>query len=71
MDGLAATREIRRLEAETGEHVIVIAMTANAGEEVRQSRLDVGMDDYLSKPVKLEALCEPLEKYLREPPAAA
>jgi signal transduction histidine kinase/ligand-binding sensor domain-containing protein/DNA-binding response OmpR family regulator len=60
MDGLEATRKIRQL---TGVQPVIIAMTANAIQGDREACLEAGMDDYISKPVKLEALVEMLEKW--------
>ncbi|MCW3117995.1 MAG: response regulator, partial [Chitinophagaceae bacterium] len=60
MDGLEATRIIRRgLELQP----VIIAMTANAMKEDRDKCLDAGMDDFLSKPVKLEELVTMLETW--------
>jgi PAS domain S-box-containing protein len=56
MDGFQATRAIRKGEARSGKRVRIIAMTANALAEDRQACLDAGMDDYLAKPVTLDAL---------------
>jgi len=56
MDGLEATRQIRLLEAETGKHVPIVAMTAHAMKGDRESCLDAGMDDYMSKPLDQEDL---------------
>jgi PAS domain S-box-containing protein len=50
MGGLEATREIRRLEAPTGRHVPIIAMTANAMEADQQACMEAGMDDFVAKP---------------------
>ncbi|MCS6831015.1 MAG: response regulator, partial [bacterium] len=63
MDGLEATRLIRKREGSTGEHQVIIAMTASAMKEDVQQCLASGMDDYLSKPVKMEVLREMLERW--------
>ncbi|MGB3510677.1 MAG: response regulator [Microcoleaceae cyanobacterium] len=61
MDGLTATREIcAQWEREKRPHII--AMTANAMQGDRESCLAAGMDDYISKPVRLEALTNALSK---------
>jgi signal transduction histidine kinase/HPt (histidine-containing phosphotransfer) domain-containing protein len=64
MDGLEATRRIRETERLTGRPTVrIIAMTANAMMGDRDKCLNAGMDDYLAKPVRPEALQAALEKW--------
>ncbi|WP_414754340.1 GAF domain-containing protein [Anabaena sp. CCY 9910] len=64
LDGLETTKEIHRWAESSfasGHRPVIIAMTANAMKEDKQMCLDVGMDDYLSKPVMKEQLATALE----------
>ena len=65
MDGLEATRLIRRQEEERGGHVPIIAMTAHAMRQDREQCLQAGMDDYLVKPVNAEKLYALIAHYCR------
>lgn len=56
MSGYEATGAIRRLEADSGRHVPIVAMTANAMDGDRDKCLAAGMDDYLAKPLEIAAL---------------
>jgi signal transduction histidine kinase/ActR/RegA family two-component response regulator len=62
MTGYEATEAIRRSEQATGRHIPIIAMTAHAMKGDRERCLACGMDDYISKPVRLRDLVETLEK---------
>jgi signal transduction histidine kinase/DNA-binding response OmpR family regulator/HPt (histidine-containing phosphotransfer) domain-containing protein/PAS domain-containing protein len=61
MDGLEATRTLRR-ELPRMRQPRVIAMTANAMQGDREMCLAAGMDDYVSKPIRIEELVEALSK---------
>jgi signal transduction histidine kinase len=60
MDGLEATRFIRR---QRGSQPVIIALTANAMLGDREECLQSGMDDYISKPVRLDELMRLLKKW--------
>jgi CheY-like chemotaxis protein len=64
MDGLDATRRIRRLVKVTQPHII--AMTANAMEGDREMCLAAGMDDYISKPIRVPDLVKALDEAHRK-----
>ncbi|MEG4342930.1 response regulator [Microcoleus sp. A003_D6] len=62
LDGYETTQKLR--EREKGDrHTFVIALTAHAMPGEREKCLAAGMDDYLSKPVDLDALAAVLKKY--------
>ncbi|HMI68207.1 MAG TPA: response regulator, partial [Cyclobacteriaceae bacterium] len=63
MDGLEATRKIR---LRAGDQPVIIAMTANAMQGDREECMTAGMDDYISKPVKIEILVNLFEKWALE-----
>ncbi len=66
MDGLQATRRIREFEQVAGARAqkhIIIAMTANAMVGDRERCMAAGMDDYLPKPVRPDALRMMIEKW--------
>lgn len=63
VDGFEACRQIRAYEEYKGRRTPVIAMTAYSLEGDRERCLEAGMDDYISKPVKLNTLLEVFERW--------
>ena len=68
MDGFQATRAIRACEG-AGRRIPIIAMTAHAMPGDRERCIAVGMDDYLAKPVRSEALRTVLARWSSVPDA--
>lgn len=56
MDGFDATIQIRKSEKQTGRHTPIIAMTAHAMKGDRERCIEVGMDEYISKPINSDTL---------------
>jgi CheY-like chemotaxis protein len=61
MDGLEATRRLCA-ELPAQRRPRIIAMTANAMQGDREMCLEAGMDDYLSKPIRVDELVQALER---------
>jgi signal transduction histidine kinase/CheY-like chemotaxis protein len=62
MDGLEATRIIRKRERDMGLHTPIIAMTASAMKADRDACMEAGMDDFVAKPVRAAELLERVYK---------
>jgi CheY-like chemotaxis protein len=62
LDGMEASRQIRRMPTDKS-CVPIVALTASASNEVRTTCLAAGMNDYLSKPIELEALRRALDRW--------
>jgi signal transduction histidine kinase/ActR/RegA family two-component response regulator len=67
LDGYGATAELRRLPRESERRLPIIALTANAMAGDRARCLAAGMDDYLSKPVRIEEIRKVLERWTALP----
>lgn len=64
LDGYEATRKIRNNGASKYQQIPIIAMTANAVQGDREKCLDAGMNDYVSKPIRMEELEKVIEKWI-------
>ncbi len=64
MDGLEATKAIRQREEKLNQNrLTIIAMTAHAMGGDRESCIAMGMDDYVSKPIKRTILAQIFERF--------
>lgn len=64
MDGLEATREIRRQENGREKRINIVGLTANASRTIRQKCLEAGMNDVLLKPFSTDSLYAVVERAL-------
>ncbi len=64
MDGLTATREIRRMQAGSGHRTPILALTANVQADQVARCLDSGMDGHLAKPIQIPELAGALAHWL-------
>ena len=64
LNGIDATIEIRKNP--DNKDIIIIGLSANVFEEDQQKAKDAGMDDYLTKPIRLAVLADKLEYYYRK-----
>lgn len=62
MDGKEATQKIRELEESAGNHVPIVAMTAHAMDGDQDGILSAGLDHYLTKPLKKQAIIDHITK---------
>ncbi len=64
LDGYTTTEAIRQLPTPHSQQTVIIALTASVMESDMEYALSVGMNDFLSKPVKIEQLQQMIEKWL-------
>ncbi|KWT99606.1 two-component system sensor histidine kinase/response regulator [Vibrio toranzoniae] len=68
LDGFEATKQIRALEEGSSQHTPIVALTANVVERDKHLCFDVGMDEFISKPVNQGRLRDIVERFLSEAP---
>ena len=66
MDGVEATRVIRQLDGEYYKELPIIALSANATTEARETFRECGMNDFVAKPIKVQDICKCIRKWLPE-----
>lgn len=67
MDGFTATKRIREFDLELIKNIPIIAMTAHALKGDKERCLAAGMNDYISKPIKINELERIIEKWVNRP----
>ena len=65
MDGVDATKIIRDT-LKSSDELVIIALTANAVEEAKQQFFEVGMNDFVAKPIDIKELVSKIKKWLPE-----
>lgn len=66
MDGLKATKKLREAEIGTNSYVPIIAITAKALPGDRETCIRAGMDDYITKPYKIDTVVEKMKDLLKK-----
>jgi CheY-like chemotaxis protein len=66
MDGLEATRLIRKLTAQRSKKLPIIAMTAHVFKSDIEECLKAGMNDHIGKPIDIDDVMKKLNKYLNK-----
>ena len=66
LDGFEATKQIRALEEGTSKHIPIVALTANVVQRDKHLCFDVGMDEFLPKPVNQGKLREIVASFLSD-----
>jgi two-component system sensor histidine kinase/response regulator len=62
MDGIEATKRIRKLEEETGGHIPIVALTASAMKGDRERLQAAGMDEHVAKPIQTQELFDAIDR---------
>jgi signal transduction histidine kinase/DNA-binding response OmpR family regulator len=70
LDGMGATTCIRQFETTTGDHLPIVAMTAHVMKGDREKCLQVGMDGYVSKPIRRDELKSEILRVTSKTPGA-
>lgn len=66
MDGIEATKRLRKMEDEYCKQIPVIALSANVLAEARKKFLEAGMNDFVAKPIEIKEICAKIRKWLKE-----
>ena len=65
MDGITATKEVRKLTDENKKNIPIIALTANVGEKEISKCLNAGMNDFVTKPFEINALLKTIQDSIK------